>query len=196
MTRYISNSNITVNDFKEFYLQMKQPRSIRRLHKELKEKFPSRRVISLATAFRHSQNEDWTGQARIVSSRVSEKILDKTVNKQVKEYDQLTQRLEDTSNKALNKVLEAFDKGIGDITRPEQILSLVKASVESIKMKNVLLGQPANLTGHISYDNEDIAKLKNHINELYQSINVDLVKRQKQKDLEQEEIEYRNKKLN
>ena len=149
MTRYISNSNITVNDFKELYLQMKQPRSIRRLHKELKEKFPSRRVISLATAFRHSQNEDWTGQARIVSSRVSEKILDKTVNKQVKEYDQLTQRLEDTSNKALNKVLEAFDKGIGDITRPEQILSLVKASVENIKMKNVLLGQPANLTGHI-----------------------------------------------
>ena len=194
MTRYISNSNITVNDFKELYLQMKQPRSIRRLHKELKEKFPSRRVISLATAFRHSQNEDWTGQARIVSSRVSEKILDKTVNKQVKEYDQLTQRLEDTSNKALNKVLEAFDKGIGDITRPEQILSLVKASVESIKMKNVLLGQPANLTGHISYDNEDVQKLKSHINELYQSINMDLMKRQSEKGLE--EIEIRKKKLN
>ena len=189
-----NNSNISVDDFKKMYLEMKQPRSIRRLHKELKIKFPNRKVISLATAFRHSQAEKWMEQGRMVSSAVSEKILNKTIDKQVKEYDQLTQRLEDTSNKALNKVLEAFDKGLGDITKPEQILSLVKASVESIKMKNVLLGQPANLTGHISYDNEDIAKLKSHINELYQSINMDLMKRQSEKGLE--EIEIRKKKLN
>ena len=189
-----NQSSISVDDFKKMYLEMKQPRSIRRLHKELKIKFPNRKVISLATAFRHSQAEKWMEQGRMVSSAVSEKILNKTIDKQVKEYDQLTQRLEDTSNKALNKVLEAFDKGLGDITRPEQILSLVKASVESIKMKNVLLGQPANLTGHISYDNEDIAKLKSHINELYQSINMDLMKRQSEKGLE--EIEIRKKKLN
>ena len=189
-----NNSNISVDDFKKMYLEMKQPRSIRRLHKEIKIKFPNRKVISLATVFRHSQAEKWMEQGRMVSSAVSEKILNKTIDKQVKEYDQLTQRLEDTSNKALNKVLEAFDKGLGDITKPEQILSLVKASVESIKMKNVLLGQPANLTGHISYDNEDIAKLKSHINELYQSINMDLMKRQSEKGLE--EIEIRKKKLN
>ena len=189
-----NQSSISVDDFKKMYLEMKQPRSIRRLHKELKIKFPNRKVISLATAFRHSQAEKWMEQGRMVSSAVSEKILNKTIDKQVKEYDQLTQRLEDTSNKALNKVLEAFDKGLGDITKPEQILSLVKASVESIKMKNVLLGQPANLTGHISYDNEDIAKLKSHINELYQSINMDLMKRQSEKGLE--EIEIRKKKLN
>jgi hypothetical protein len=194
MNKSMSNSNISVDDFKKMYLEMKQPRSIRRLHKELKIKFPNRKVISLATAFRHSQAEKWMEQGRMVSSAVSEKILNKTIDKQVKEYDQLTQRLEDTSNKALNKVLEAFDKGLGDITKPEQILSLVKASVESIKMKNVLLGQPANLTGHISYDNEDIAKLKSHINELYQSINMDLMKRQSEKGLE--EIEIRKKKLN
>ena len=71
----MSNSTISVNDFKEFYLQMSQPRSIRRLHKQLKDKFPKRKIISLATAFRHSQSEDWMGQAKIVSAKISEKII-------------------------------------------------------------------------------------------------------------------------
>jgi hypothetical protein len=39
MKESMSNSNITVNDFKEFYLQMSQPRSIRRLHAQLKKNF-------------------------------------------------------------------------------------------------------------------------------------------------------------
>ena len=76
-----NNSNISVDDFKEFYLQMSQPRSIRRLHKQLKDKFPQRKIISLATVFRHSQSEDWMGQAKIVSSRISEKLMEKNVNK-------------------------------------------------------------------------------------------------------------------
>ena len=173
---------------------MKQPRSIRRLHKEIKIKFPNRKVISLATVFRHSQAEKWMEQGRMVSSAVSEKILNKTIDKQVKEYDQLTQRLEDTSNKALNKVLEAFDKGLGDITKPEQILSLVKASVESHKLLNTINGLPSSISGHINYDPEDVHKLKQHINELYHSINADLMKRQQGKDFE--ELKIRKNKLN
>ena len=190
----MSNSNISVNDFKEFYLQMSQPRSIRRLHAQLKKKFPNRKIISLATIFRHSQ-KGWKSACEIVDSRVSEKILEKNVNKKVKEYDNLAQQLELASTKAMQSVLDAFNKGIGDeIKKPEQILSLVKASVESHKLLNTINGLPSSISGHISYDNEDVAKLKLHINELYQSINMDLMKRQSDKGLE--EIEIRKKKLN
>jgi len=190
----MSNSNITVNDFKEFYLQMSQPRSIRRLHKQLKEKFPNRKIISLATVFRHSQ-KGWKSACEQVDSRVSEKILEKNVNKKVKEYDNLAQQLELASTKAMQSVLDAFNKGIGDeIKKPEQILSLVKASVESHKLLNTINGLPSSISGTIHYDPEDVQKLKSHINELYHSINADLMKRQQEKGLE--EIEIRKKKFN
>ena len=184
----MSNRNITVNDFKEFYLQMSQPRSIRRLHKQLKEKFPNRKIISLATIFRHSQ-KGWKSACEIVDSRVSEKILEKNVNKKVKEYDNLAQQLELASTKAMQSVLDAFNKGIGDeIKKPEQILSLVKASVESHKLLNTINGLPSSISGTIHYDPEDVAKLKSHINELYHSINADLMKRQQGKDFEELKI--------
>ena len=189
-----NNSNITVNDFKEFYLQMSQPRSIRRLHKQLKEKFPNRKIISLATVFRHSQ-KGWKSACEQVDSRVSEKILEKNVNKKVKEYDNLAQQLELASTKAMQSVLDAFNKGIGDeIKKPEQILSLVKASVESHKLLNTINGLPSSISGTIHYDPEDVAKLKSHINELYHSINADLMKRQQGKDFE--ELKIRKNKLN
>ena len=190
----MSNSTISVNDFKEFYLQMSQPRSIRRLHAQLKKKFPKRKIISLATIFRHSQ-KGWKSACEIVDSRVSEKILEKNVDKKVKEYDNLAQQLELTSTKALQSVLDAFNKGIGkDITKPEQILSLVKSAVESQKLKNLLEGNVTSLSGHINYDPEDVQKLKSHINELYHSINADLMKRQQGKDFE--ELKIRKNKLN
>ena len=191
----MSNSNISISDFKEFYLAQRKPRSIRRLHKELKLRFPNKKVISLATAFRHSIAERWKEQTVSLDSRISEKLMEKNVDKKVKEYSEITQQLEDTSNKAMQSVLDAFNKGIGnDITKPEQILSLVKSAVESQKLKNLLEGNVTSLSGHISYDPTDVQALKNHIQELYQSINVDLVKRQQEKNLE--EIEIRKKKLN
>ncbi len=189
-----NNSNISVNDFKEFYLAQSKPRSIRRLHKILKDKYPRRKLISLATIFRHSNSENWRSACEVVDSRVSEKILEKNVNAKVKEYDNITAQLESTSNKALESVLDAFNKGIAsEIKKPEQILSLVKSAVESQKLKNTLQGIPSTISGHISYDNEDIAKLKSHINELYQSINMDLMQRQGK---ELGELEIRKKKLN
>ena len=187
-----NNSNISVDDFKEFYLQMSQPRSIRRLHAQLKEKFPKRKIISLATVFRHSQSEDWMGQAKIVSSRISEKLMEKNVNKKVHEFEKATTQLELASQKSLELLLDKL-KSITITDKVADLVGLNKIAVESIKMKNVLEGQPSTLSGHISYDNEDIAKLKSHINELYQSINMDLMQRQGK---ELGELEIRKKKLN
>jgi hypothetical protein len=102
--------------------------------------------------------------------------------------------LELASTKAMQSVLDAFNKGIGDeIKKPEQILSLVKASVESHKLLNTINGLPSSISGHISYDSDDIVKLKNHINQLYDSINMDLMQRQGK---ELVELEIRKKKLN
>ena len=193
MTRYISNSNITVSDFKEYYLQMSQPRSIRRLHKQLKEKFPNRKVISLATVFRHSQAEKWLEQTVQVDSRVSEKLMEKNVDKKVREIENTTSILEQASNKSLELLLDKLKS----ITVPDKVADLVglnKIAVESLKLKNTLEGNPSSISGHISYDPTDVQALKNHIQELYQSINVDLVKRQQEKNLE--EFETRKKKLN
>ena len=193
MTRYISNSNITVSDFKEYYLQMSQPRSIRRLHKQLKEKFPNRKVISLATVFRHSQAEKWLEQTVQVDSRVSEKLMEKNVDKKVREIENTTSILEQASNKSLELLLEKLKS----ITVPDKVADLVglnKIAVESLKLKNTLEGNPSSISGHINYDPDDIVKLKSHIQELYASINIDLMKRQQEKDLE--EIDIKNKKLN
>jgi len=185
----MSNSTISVGDFKEFYLQQSKPRSIRRLHKILKDKYPRRKLVSLATIFRHSNSENWKSACEVLDSRVSEKILEKNVNKKVKEYDNITAQLEDTSNKALQSVLDAFNKGIAsEIKKPEQILSLVKSAVESQKLKNTLQGIPSTISGHIQYDSEDVVKLKQHIQELYQSINVDLVNRVEQKKINKNKL--------
>ena len=187
----MSNSNITVNDFKEFYLQMSQPRSIRRLHKQLKEKFPNRKIISLATVFRHSQ-KGWKSACEQVDSRVSEKILEKNVDKKVREIENTTSILEQASQKSLELLLDKL-KSITVTDKIADLVGLNKIAVESLKLKNTLEGIPSSISGHISYDNEDVAKLKLHINELYQSINMDLMQRQGK---ELGELEIRKKKLN
>jgi len=181
-------SKISVGDFKEFYLQQSKPRSIRRLHKILKDKYPRRKLVSLATIFRHSNSENWKSACEVLDSRVSEKILEKNVNKKVNEFEKATTQLELASQKSLELLLDKL-KSITITDKVADLVGLNKIAVESIKMKNVLEGQPANLTGHIQYDSEDVVKLKQHIQELYQSINVDLVNRAEQKKID-------NKKLN
>ena len=182
----MSNSNITVNDFKEFYLQMSQPRSIRRLHKQLKEKFPNRKIISLATIFRHSQ-KGWKSACEIVDSRVSEKILEKNVDKKVREIENTTSILEQASHKSLELLLDKL-KSITITDKIADLVGLNKIAVESLKLKNTLEGNPSSISGHINYDPEDVHKLKQHINELYHSINADLMKRQQGKDFEELKI--------
>ena len=119
--------------------------------------------------------------------------MEKNVNKKVHEFEKATTQLELASQKSLELLLDKL-KSITITDKVADLVGLNKIAVESIKMKNVLEGQPSTLQGHISYDNEDIAKLKSHINDLYTSINMDLVQRQQGKELE--ELEIRKKKLN
>ena len=193
MTRYISkNSNITVSDFKEHYLQQSKPRSIRKLHKELKKRFPNRKVVSLATVFRHSQAEKWLDQTVQVDSRVSEKLMEKNVDKKVREIENTTSILEQASQKSLELLLDKL-KSITVSDKVADLVGLNKIAVESLKLKNTLEGNPSSISGHINYDPDDIIKLKSHIQELYASINMDLVKRQQEKVLGDTEMK---KKLN
>jgi len=59
-------------------------------------------------------------------------------------------------------------------------LSLVKASTESTKVANLLTGNPTSISTSYHTDSNDITALKNHISELYQSINEDLRNKQQE----------------
>ena len=186
------NISIGVDEFKSYYFSMPRGRrSIRKAHAELKQKYKGRKsVVSLATIFRHSRDENWISEIEQADAIASQKAMEVNIEKKTKHLTDITDKLSETSDKALDSVLSALRKGIAkDITKPEQILSLVKSAVESQKLKNTLEGNPNSITGHINYDAEDVAKLKNHISELYQSINADL-------HLRQEEKQNKNKKLN
>jgi len=161
----------------------KGQRSIRRLHKQLKEKFKNKKTLpSLATIFRYSKRENWIEQSTIVDSRANEKVMEKIVDKKAVELEQITDQLKETSTLALEKVLNALRENVGtDITKPEQILTMVKAGTEASKLANLLQGNPTSISGHVSYDNENVAELKQHIKELYASINEDLVHQKKEK---------------
>ncbi len=161
----------------------KGQRSIRRLHKDLKEKYKNKKTLpSLATIFRYSKKENWIEQSTIVDSRANEKAMEKIVDKKAVELEQITDQLKETSTLALDKVLDALRKNVGtDITKPEQILTMVKAGTEASKLANLLQGNPTSISGHVAYDSEDVTKLKEHIKELYASINADLVQQQKDK---------------
>ena len=71
-------ANITIDNFRNLYFQMpKGQRSIRRLHKDLKEKFKNKKTLpSLATIFRYSKKENWIEQSTIVDSRANEKAME------------------------------------------------------------------------------------------------------------------------
>jgi ABC-type uncharacterized transport system ATPase component len=58
---------------------------------------------------------------------------------------------------------------------------MVKAGTEASKLANLLQGNPTSISGHVAYDSEDVTKLKEHIRELYASINEDLVSQKKDK---------------
>ena len=177
-------ANITIDNFRNLYFQMpKGQRSIRRLHKDLKEKYKNKKTLpSLATIFRYSKKENWIEQSTIVDSRANEKAMEKIVDKKAVELEQITNQLKETSTLALDKVLDALKRNVGtDITKPEQILTMVKAGTEASKLANLLQGNPTSISGHVAYDSEDVTKLKEHIKELYASINADLVQQKKDK---------------
>ena len=175
-------SAITVEDFKNFYLKMpKGQRSIRKLHKQLKEQFKNKSLPSLATIFRHSStaNENWLQLCSEVDNKSSAIAMDKIIEKKAVQLEEITDKLKQTSSLALESVLEAFRKGIAsEITKPEQILSLVKASTDATKVAQLITGHPTSISSTFVADSNDITALKQHIQELYLSIQNDITKQQ------------------
>jgi len=173
-----NKTKISVENFRDYYLKQNKPRSIRKLHNELKEKFKGKSLPSLATIFRHSPQ--WKQMTIDVDNRSSAIAMDKIVEKKAVQLEEITDKLKQTSSLALESVLEAFRKGIAsEITKPEQILSLVKASTDATKVAQLITGNPTSISSTFVADSNDITALKSHIAELYQSINEDLKRQQK-----------------
>jgi len=178
----MGKSAITVENFRDYYLKQNKPRSIRKLHNELKEKFKGKSLPSLATIFRHSPQ--WKQMCIEVDNKSSAIAMDNIIEKKAVQLEEITDKLKQTSSLALESVLEAFRKGIAsEITKPEQILSLVKASTESTKVANLLTGNPTSISSTFVADSNDITALKQHIQELYLSIQNDISKEQKQPNI-------------
>lgn len=175
--------SITTDDIKQYYFKMpRSHRSIRRLHAELKEKFAGKKKIpSLATIFRHSKQEGWLQEANMVDVKTNEKTIDKIAEKKSVELTDLTDKLKETSNEALQKVLTALQNGVGNnLEKPVDLLNLTKVGVESSKLANLLEGNPTSISGNIQIDTDDVVALKKHIQDLYASINEDLLIKQQE----------------
>ena len=175
--------SITTDDIKQYYFKMpRSHRSIRRLHAELKEKFAGKKKIpSLATIFRHSKQEGWLQEANMVDVKTNEKTIDKIAEKKSVELTDLTDKLKQTSNEALQKVLTALQSGVGsNLEKPIDLLNLTKVGVESSKLANLLEGNPTSISGNIQIDTDDVVALKKHIQDLYASINEDLLIKQQE----------------
>jgi len=173
--------HITTEDAKNLYFQMpKGHRSIRKLHKQLSEKYKGKKSIpSLTTLFRYSKEENWIEQSHQIDNQVSENTMKKIVEKKTIEMEELTEKLKQTSENALQSVINAFDSGIGSkVEKVQDLLNMTKVGVECLKLSSLLQGNPTSISGHVSVDTSDVAKLKEHIAELYNSINLDLTNQQ------------------
>lgn len=175
--------HITTEDAKNLYFQMpKGHRSIRKLHKQLSEKYKGKKSIpSLTTLFRYSKEENWIEQSHQIDNQVSENTMQKIVEKKTIEMEELTDKLKQTSESALQSVIDAFNSGIGSkVEKVQDLLNMTKVGVESAKLSNLLQGNPTSISGSVQIDDENVINLKKHIAELYQSINEDLVIREQQ----------------
>ena len=95
--------------------------------------------------------------------------------------EELTDKLKQTSESALQSVIDAFNSGIGSkVEKVQDLLNMTKVGVESAKLSNLLQGNPTSISGNVQIDDENVVNLKKHIAELYQSINEDLVIRQQE----------------
>ena len=173
-------SQITVEEFKNFYLKMpKGQRSIRKLHTELKTKFKTKSLPSLPTIFRHSKSENWLQLCNEVDNKSSAIAMDKIVEKKAVQLTEITEQLKETSDKALQLVLSNL-KNVNNIDKVQDLVGLNKIAVESAKLSNLLTGNPTSISTSYHTDSNDITALKQHIAELYQSINEDLRNKQKE----------------
>jgi len=172
----MGKSAITVENFRDYYLKQNKPRSIRKLHNELKEKFKGKSLPSLATIFRHSPQ--WKQMCIEVDNKSSAIAMDNIIEKKAVQLTEITEQLKETSDKALQIVLQNLNN-IKSLDKVADIGTISKVAIESAKLSNLFSGNATSISTSILTDSNDIVALKNHIASLYESINEDLRKQQK-----------------
>jgi len=171
-----NKTKISVENFRDYYLKQNKPRSIRKLHNELKEKFKGKSLPSLATIFRHSPQ--WKQMCIEVDNKSSAIAMDNIIEKKAVQLTEITEQLKETSDKALQIVLQNLNN-IKSIDKIADIGTISKVAIESAKLSNLFSGNATSISTSILTDSNDIVALKNHIASLYESINEDLRKQQK-----------------
>jgi len=175
----MAKTKISVENFRDFYLKQNKPRSIRRLHTELKEKFKGK-LPSLATLFRHSPK--WKQMTIDVDNRSSAIAMDKIVEKKAVQLTEITEQLKETSDKALQIVLQNL-KNVTNVSKVQDLVGLNRIAVESSKLANLFSGNATSISSAYVSDSNDIVSLKAHIKELYNSIENDISKQQQPTNL-------------
>ena len=176
----MGKSAITVENFRDYYLKQNKPRSIRKLHNELKEKFKGKSLPSLATIFRHSPQ--WKQMCIEVDNKSSAIAMDNIIEKKAVQLTEITEQLKETSDKALQIVLNNL-QNVSNVDKVQDLVGLNKIAVESAKLSNLLTGNPTSISSTFVADSNDITALKQHIQELYLSIQNDIPKEQKQPNI-------------
>jgi len=176
----MGKSAITVENFRDYYLKQNKPRSIRKLHNELKEKFKGKSLPSLATIFRHSPQ--WKQMCIEVDNKSSAIAMDNIIEKKAVQLTEITEQLKETSDKALQIVLNNL-QNVSNVDKVQDLVGLNKIAVESAKLSNLLTGNPTSISSTFVADSNDITALKTHIQELYLSIQNDISKEQKQPNI-------------
>jgi len=170
----MAKTKISVENFRDFYMKQNKPRSIRRLHTELKEKFKGK-LPSLATLFRHSPN--WKQMTIDVDNRSSAIAMDKIVEEKAVELGNISDQLKQTTDEALKIILNNL-KNVSNVSDVKSLVGLNKIAVESTKLNNLINMQPTSISSTFVSDGQDVQSLKNHIAELYNSIQNDISKQQ------------------
>ena len=176
----MAKTKISVENFRDYYLKQNKPRSIRKLHNELKEKFKGKSLPSLATIFRHSPQ--WKQLCIEVDNRSSAIAMDKIVEKKAVQLTEITEQLKETSDKALQIVLQNL-KNVTNISKVQDLVGLNRIAVESSKLANLFSGNATSISSAYVSDSNDIVSLKAHIKELYNSIENDISKQQQPTNL-------------
>jgi len=175
-----NKTKISVENFRDYYLKQNKPRSIRKLHNELKEKFKGKSLPSLATIFRHSPQ--WKQMCIEVDNKSSAIAMDNIIEKKAVQLTEITEQLKETSDKALQIVLNNL-QNVSNVDKVQDLVGLNKIAVESAKLSNLLTGNPTSISSTFVADSNDITALKTHIQELYLSIQNDISKEQKQPNI-------------
>jgi hypothetical protein len=171
----MAKTKISVENFRDYYLKQNKPRSIRKLHEQLKQQFKNKSLPSLATIFRHSPQ--WKQLCIEVDNKSSAIAMDKIVEKKAVELTEITEQLKSTSDKALQIVLQNLNN-IKSVDKIADLGTISKVAIESAKLSNLFSGGATSISSTFVSDNQDVASLKQHIADLYQSINEDLKRQQ------------------